>query len=371
MRAKERKVRVRKIENLIQSLSLRQVVLSLTIVVSLAGFLILTLWCNSKINSLSDQQAAKRWSEEGGYAQVSAFLAEDAGIDDFQIRSFENQLETALSEAAVVKENESARLYVDAYSAQGKITVVSEQSTLEANAIGIGGDFFFFHPLQLVSGRYFSGDELMQDFIILDEEAAWQLFGSSNIEGMSVDIAGVPHYVAGVIKRETGRFAQSAGLQNTVIYVSNDTLINYGISEGISCYEVVAPNPVKGFVYNTLKEKFGLNENEMLVVENSVRYSLDAMIPVVLDFGTRSMQNAAIHFPYWENIARGYEDIRALVLLFQFILLLIPAIILLIFLIIKWKNRKYKLKDIWMYLMDKKDRAFEKARAEKNKWEDF
>ena len=67
----------------------------------------------------------------------------------------------------------------------------------------------------------------------------------------------------------------------------------------------------------------------------------------------------------------GYEDVKAVVLLFQFILLLIPGIILFAAGIIKWKNRKYTLKDIWMILMDKKDRALEKARAEKNKWEHF
>ncbi len=360
-----------KIKEFIRSLSQLQIVLSLTVIILLAAFFGITVWCNHKIQNLEDQQAALRWNAEGGCAQVSAFFTRGLEVNDFQIMSFERELENALTEAAVTAENENARLYVDAYSAQGKITVISDQSTLEAKAIGIGGDFFFFHPLQLVSGGYFSGNDLMKDSIIVDEEAAWQLFGSSDIEGMSVTIGGVPHYISGVVKRQEGRFAENAGLNNTIIYVSAETLSEYGTSEGISCYEVAAPNPVKGFVYNTLKEKFGLKEDEMLVVENSSRYSLEAMIPVVLDFGIRSMQNSAVHFPYWENIARGYEDVRAVVLIIQFILLLIPGVIILTALIIKWKNRKYTVKDIWMYLMDKKDRAMEKARAEKNKWEHF
>ena len=354
-----------------QNVSRLQIVLSLISAVCLILFVAVTLWMNGKIENLPDQQAAARWSGEGGTAQVSSFFVREAQVDDFQIRSFEKQLESALSEAAVVQENPLARLFVDGYSAQGKITVVSEQSTLEASAIGVGGDFFFFHPLKLVSGSYFSGNDLMQDFVILDEEAAWQLFGSSDIQGMSVIIGGIPHYVAGVAEREKGRFAEGAGLKNTVVYVSYNTLSELGESEGIGCYEVAAPNPVKGFLYNTLKEKFGLKEDEMLVVENSSRYTLEAMIPVVLDFGTRSMQNAAVHFPYWENIARGYEDVRAVVLLLQLVLLLIPGSIFLAAAIIKWRNRKYTLKDIWMILMDKKDRALERARAEKNKWEHF
>lgn len=360
-----------KVKEFLQSLSRMQIFLFLTAVTSFIIFLVLTVWCSSRIDALADQQAARRWNSQGGYAQVSGFFARNAVVDDFQIRNFENQLESALADAAVVNENENTRLYVDAYSSLGRITIVSQQGELEAEAIGIGGDFFFFHPLQLSGGRYFSGDELMQDFVILDEEAAWQLFGSNDIEGMSVMIGGIPHYVAGVVEREKGRFAEGAGLKNTVVYVSGDTLSQYGTSEGISCYEVIAPNPVKGFVYHTFKEKFGVDEKDMLVVENSSRYGLEAMIPVVMDFGLRSMQNAAIHFPYWENIARGYEDIRAAVLLLQFLFLMIPSVILLVFLCIRWKNRKYKAKDIWMYLMDKKDRVLEEAKAKKSKKEDF
>ena len=191
----------------------------LTVLISLMLFFIVTFWWNSKVSDLRDQQAAKRWSEDGGYAQVSVFVTKEASVDDFQIKSFEKQLESVLSEAAVTSENENARLYIDAYSSQGKITVVSSQSTLETDAIGVGGDFFFFHPLQLVSGRYFSGEELMQDFIILDEEAAWQLFGSNDIEGMNVMINGVPHYVAGVIRREKGRLEKNTGIQKKIIYL--------------------------------------------------------------------------------------------------------------------------------------------------------
>ncbi len=322
----------------IRNLSFKQLMLSLTVIVCLMLFLLITIWSNRQIASLADQQAAKRWDEKGGAAQVSSFFAKETSVDELQIKTFEHQLETALQEAAITQENENSRLYVDAYSGMGEITVSSMQGTLTANAVGIGGDFFLFHPLTLIDGGYFSGNDLMKDSVILDEEAAWQLFGSSEIEGMSVMIGEVPHYVAGVVKREGGRFAEGAGLDKTIIYVSYETLSAYGNCEGISTYEVVAPNPVKGFLTGTLKEKFGLDENEMFVVENSSRYSLEAMIPVVLDFGIRSMQNAAVSFPYWENIARGYEDIRALMLVFQTILLFIPTVIVLCALII---NRKY------------------------------
>ena len=351
----------------LQKLSYRQRIGLVTVLVSFLLFVILTLWSDHQIAGVSEQQAAKRWDQEGRAAQVSSFFVKDTKVDEFMIQSFEYRLENALKEAAIVKESENSRLYIDAYSAKGKITVVSSQSTLEADAIGIGGDFFFFHPMTLVSGSYFSGNDLMKDSVILDEEAAWQLFGSNDIEGMSVMIGGVPHYVSGVVKRQTGRFAQAAGLNKTVVYVSYDSLSQYGNSEGISTYELTAPNPVKGFVYQTVKEKFGLTEEEMVVVENSSRYSMEAMILVVLDFGIRSMQNAAVSYPYWENIARGYEDVRALVLIGQALLLLIAGSIIFSFLIIKWRNRTLTGRDIVLYLTEHRDHFLQKVREQKGR----
>lgn len=363
-----------KIKQFFGSLTPKQMIFSLTAIFSFVLWLVLTLWIHGKIGGLIDQQAAIRWDEEGKSAQISCFLSEEADFDEMGIMGFEKQLEQSLLEVLPADEQDvenGKRLFIDAYSSLGKVTVKSEKGSLEADAVGIGGDFFLFHPLQLVSGGYFSGNDLMKDSIILDEDAAWQLFGSSDIAGKSVTIGDVPHYVSGVVKRQEGRFAENAGLKETVVYVSNETLSNYGKSSGINVYEVTAPNPVKGFVYKCVKEKLGVEEEDMIVVENSSRYTPEALIPVILEFGSRSMQNFAVRFPYWENIARAWEDVSALVLLFQFVFLLIPAVIITVFLIIKWKNRNFTWKDVGNFIINTKDRIVQKAESEKDKWEHF
>lgn len=365
---------VLRIKQWMRSLSTKEIVLSLVVIISLIVFLILTIWSNHQVAQLSDQQTARRWDQEGGSAQVSCFLAEHVEVDEYTILKFEKELEKSLTEVLseeTQEEEGDKRLFIDAYSSQGTIEVTNGKGKLEAPAIGVGGDFFLFHPLQLVSGGYFSGNDLMKDSVILDEDAAWQLFGSNDIAGKSVMIGNVPHYVVGVVKRQQGRFAESAGLDKTVVYVSNETLTEYGTSQGISVYEVTAPNPVKGFVYSCVKEKLGIAESDMVVVENSARYSLEKLIPVILDFGTRSMQNRAVQFPYWENIARGWEDVKALVLLFQFIFLLIPAGIVCGFLIYKWRNKKWTWRDAANFLVDSKDKLIIKVKGEKDKWQDF
>ncbi len=333
-----------KVKLWINRLSFGQKMLSLTVFLCLMIFFIITVYKQNMINALKDQQAAVRWDEKGQTAQVSSFFGKETAVDEMQIKNFEHEMETALKDAAVNGENNAnARLFVDAYSSMGKITIASEQGTIEANAVGIGGDFFLFHPLTLLEGSYFSGNDLMKDSVILDEDAAWQLFGSNQIAGKSVMIGNTPHYIVGVVKRENGRLQEAAGLDQTVVYVSHETLSAFGDSGGISTYELIAPNPVKGFVLHTVKEKFGLQETEMVVVENSARFSLEAILSVIMDFGIRSMQDTAVQFPYWENVARGYEDICAVLLIFQGFFICIPAGILFSIFVINRKEMKRQM----------------------------
>lgn len=358
----------------LKNLTPRQLLLSCITIASLLLYLILSFWIGGRIKSLSDQQAAARWDSSGGSAQISCYFTKDVEADDFMIGSFERQLETMLMEVlpeeAYSGEN-GKRLILDAYSSLGTITITSESGKLETNAVGVGGDFFYFHPYRLVSGAYLTGGDLMSDGVVLDEDAAWQLFGSSDIAGQSVMIGETPHHVAGVIERPDDRLSRKAGLNKSIVFVSNETLSQYGTSDGIGTYELIAPNPVKSFVYSAVKEKLGPKEEQMLVVENSSRYGFEAILGVILDFGTRSMQDYAIRYPYWENVARGNEDIAALVLVLRIILLLIPAGILIPALIIKWKHRTFTLKDLGNALVEKKDQMLERARGEKDKWKHF
>ena len=360
-----------KIKNFIKSLTLRQIVLSVTVILCLLFWCSLTIFSTVKKNGLMDQTAADRWSEENDAAQISCFFTESTKVDKNEIKSFEHQLDSVLLESSITAPNENARLWADAYSALGKITLSSEKATLEADAVGIGGDFFLFHPVQLLNGAYFSGNDLMYDKIVIDEDAAWQLFGSNDVVGMSVRIGGVPHYVAGVIRRAEGRFNEAAGLGKTVVYVSYETLSELGATEGINTYEVVMPNPVKDFAYTKVKEKFGIDENGMWVVENSSRFNLKGLLTVISEFGMRSMNDHAIRYPYWENVARGWEDVLAFILVLQILSLLIPAIIISVTLVTMWKRKEWTWRDVGHFLIACKEKLADRFHSEKNKWKYF
>lgn len=330
-------------------------------IVSFLIFLILygiTAWLS---NAQLSQQMADRWSDEKDVSQISCFFSTNAMVTIDSIEMFRQSIDSALQEASIVQDspNAGARLWADAYSADGRITISSERATLTADAIGIGGDFFQFHPLQLLYGSYFSESNLNQDYCILDEDAAWQLFGSNDIAGMTVTINQIPHLIAGVVRRDEGRLEEAAGLDSTVVYVSYSTLTNLGSSNGINHYEIVMPNPVSGYAYNYVKDNIGVAEKDVEVVENSTRYDLLKRFQVMGGFGTRSMNGKAIIYPYWENIARGYEDIIALITLFAVLFLLYPLVLLIIFIIICWKKKTWTVKGIYLFLLDKWERKRE------------
>ena len=223
-----------------------------------------------------------------------------------------------------------------------------------------------FHPLKLLSGSYFSGNDVMTDYCLLDQDTAWQLFGSNDVAGQIVYISGIPHVVTGVVERPEGKLYRSAGLDGTCVYVSYATLNQYGLNHGINHYEILMPNPVTDFAYHYVKERLGADEKETEIVENSRRYSLMERWKRLPKFDTRAMNGRAIIYPYWENVARGYEDILGVLTLFEMLALLITVILGGLLSIVLWKNKGWTVKEKWLRLKDKLVRRVERGREKRS-----
>lgn len=330
-----------------RNLTLRQIICAITGAVSFVLFLFLTWFGGHIANGLLDQQTAKRWSQEKDAAQISCFFSQGTEVTRETVLRFESELTKALQEESITSDsaNPGARLWADAYSASGKITLQNGKKSVTAKAIGVAGDFFLFHPLKLLYGSLFSGSDIMQDYVVIDEDMAWQLFGSNDVAGMQVTINNVPHIVSGVIERESGHMNDAAGNDVTCVYVSYSSLEEYGENYGINCYEIVMPNPITGYALAMVKEKIGFEDNEVSCIENSSRYSMLSLGGVLLSFTSRSMGEKAIIYPYWENVARGWEDVLARLLLLRVILLLIPCVMLIILVVKLWKKRTWNWRD--------------------------
>ncbi len=313
-------------------LSRRQVKGFITIIICLLIFLSFTIFTVVKESTLYDQQAAKRWSADGGTAQISCFYpVNTVALDDYYFLNMEHTIETALNDASIQAANEKARQFCDAYSVTGTITLESEYGMTTVQTVGVAGDFFFFHPAALLGGSYIGGDMLMQDGVLIDEDAAWQLFGSNDVTDMNVMIEGMPYHIAGVIDRDEGHFENAAGLEKSVCYVSLETLTKYGTVNGSYTYEIAMPDPVNDFALTTVNTALNQEEEIVKVVENSRRYDFYPLLLTIKDFGIRSMSRSGIVFPYWENIARAYEDVFAVCLFIKLIMILTVLIRLILY----------------------------------------
>ena len=171
---------------------------------------------------LSTQQIASEWSAEDSYAQISCFFSKDAAVTKDYVIQLEQKLKTALQEASEDTSDVNGRTLVDCYSTKGELTLYSDRASITARAFGVGGDFFTFHPLKLLSGSYFDGEDLNKDGVVIDENVAWQLFGSNNVAGMYVEINGVQYPVRGVVKSDKGYFSDAADEEAATVYVSYD-----------------------------------------------------------------------------------------------------------------------------------------------------
>ena len=361
-------------------------------------------------STIYDQLEGQRWSDGIRCGQVSMFFSESYGVNLDKISEFEFNINKGLIsdgyQDASANLQDGSAVWNDCYSAMGSIAVTRDKRTVNAVAIGVGGDFFQFHPMQLLSGNYFTGDAVMKDYVILDDDLAWQLFGSDNIIGETITLGGVPHYIAGVVKRDSGKYVKAAGLNFPTIYLSYESLATYGTidssvlatdgslgsisekkstddedeagnsdfnadSNGIICMEVVMPNPVDNYARNFVIEKLGLNTNIVEVVDNSARFDNTHLSKVITGFHLRGMQMKPLIYPYWENNARAFENIMALILVVQFVFAVVAFIMAAAFVVQSYRRRRWRVGDIVRKFLDWKYDIESGVKKHNAKWKYF
>ena len=305
----------------------------------------------------SDLHAGARFSQEEPYAQISCFFAQGEEIPPERTREFAFKLESGLITNAIEQDDPDARLFLTCHFAEGSVSLSRETKQVTADAIGTGGDYFFFHPVPLVSGMYYNADALSDDQVLIDETLAWQLFGGFDVEGQTLFVEGKEHVVRGVVKTGKGRLREAAGNAGALIYLPVETLLESGTVRGtegsISGFEAVLPNPVRAFAADLVRKQLAFDETQMKITDQETRFENAALLRVLKSFGTRSMAGSLFSYPYWENVARGTEDILALVLLLQAVFVAVPAVLLVIFIIQTYRHKTWTAEGLFELVNDR------------------
>ncbi len=331
---------------------------------SLSGLCYLFLALLSR--SLPDQRAALAWDASGGSRQVSAFISQDEQMIPDQLIAQRKSVDNALSEAGLTPPSENARLWVDAYSTRGKLTLTTPRTAQEMQVIGVGGDFFLFHPYKLVSGAYFGASDLMRNRIVLDETAAWQLFGATQVESMSLTIDGIDYTVAGVIQNETDDAVVGALNGSPIVIVPFEALGD----AAITCYEAILPEAVKGLALTTFQNSLTAAPENMQLRENSTRYTLWKLLEALPNFAARGVQVKPLIYPYWENAALTVENYAMLAAAGVVLFAIYPIAALIVWLCIRWKKRTWHVRRIRDWIVSRIDARNDRAYYRKKKAED-
>ena len=304
---------------------------------------------------LKSQQMASRWSEKRDVAQISCFFAAGSNVTPDTFVAFEHGLDSALMEASITLDgkNPGARLWVDAYSAPGEIFLQSDYGSVQSRALGVGGEFFLFHPLKLLSGNYFSGDTLNQDYCMLDQDLAWQLYGSNDVAGKYLSVNDQLLVISGVVERPQGKLYTAAGLEKPLVYLPYETLQKLGKCGEINHYEILMPNPVEGFAGKIVEEKIGVSGEQTEIINNSERYGFLQRLTLWTKLYTRSMNGKAIIYPYWENIARYYEDVLARISVVILACIAYAVLVLLALIVIWYRHRTWTASSVIRKLQDR------------------
>lgn len=314
---------------------------------------------NRLVNDISMQHPDKRWSGsdiQSGY--VAVYLADSEALAEEDIQTYKQSYDNFLKEDSF-EIPENARLYADAYSTQGRLEAAKEYGNagVNVNVTAIGGDFFNIHTMELLYGSYICGDDIMKDGVVLDENAAWNLYGSSNIVGKYIYINNDPYYICGVVKPASGKSAKKTYGDQSRIFMHFASYKKYNENAGITCYEVLYPDVINNYAVNCVKKAMGLDENEsereIEIVNMSRRFSLSSLWKVLSSYGTRSQKTHAIRYPYWENECRRTEDFASLVLVWNALFIIIALIVVMPACVFLFRKIKSGIQIFYGYILER------------------
>ena len=289
--------------------------------------LFLRLTSDRIASSRGEQTAAERFSTETlTNDSLSLFLPSSAGATGETVLSFRQSMEQTLLNDSIL--SGGGRLYVDAYSGFAPLGVSTDRGSVQAEAGYVGGDFFFLHPFELLNGSYLPSEPIDPMLILLDDRAAWTLFGALDIAGFTCTVNGERFTVAGVFRSEDDALYGNAPR----VYLPYEAFGGEN-APPVTCYEAVLPEPVKEYAMGLLQSAASSYKENGIFKQTGSRFELSSLLNTLKSLPQRGVRTQEIAFPYWENIACVNEDRCALLLFGRLIvygLLLLSALILLI-----------------------------------------
>lgn len=193
-------------------------------------------------------------------------------------------------------------------------SVVSVSETVEAQIIGVEGNFTAFHPFAFESGGFIPQEVIDTRVIVLNNNLAWRFFRSYDVVGRKVLLWGQEFTVIGVVSEPSDSLAGKTGSEDLRAYVHFAALEVYANSSttgmaqdvAIMCYEAMLPELVRGVartdILNALPT-YNSASPQLYVLSNTGRFGVDDVFKYMWPIGHMATELESYEFPFWEKAA--------------------------------------------------------------------
>ena len=290
-------------------------------IICLSLIILAQIGYNVQSESLVTGQAYRRWANgRDDFAQVSCFIPENLKFTEDNINLLRTSIKQGHQECSGGTPNRENSSLVDTFSTMRNLNVKNSRTEYKADVFGVGGNFFYFHQLQLASGSYFSDENTMKDLAVLDEKLAWELFGSVDILGQTISVKGENFTVCGVVKLESCYAAKKTNGINPKLFVSYERLKKVLDSElPITCYEMIMQEPNEKFSYQLIETKLGDYKEQIETKEISGRFRKLTLLAQLKSHWNRIIRTKPIAYPFWENAFLICESLALACLIVKYI----------------------------------------------------
>ena len=264
---------------------------SISIVVTLliAGILlwsILSIRAITSIQTLQYEAERCQGPSEQTYSQVSVFW-NDGEMDSGQAKTLAEELQASFP-------TEDIPPFVTAYGAKCSGLAVYAHRSTEAELWSVSRDFFTLHAFSMTEGGPGTFADTGSE-AVLNEAAAFALFGSSDCIGEDIQISGLGWRVIAVIREPDGAANEAAfGTAPRIFLPIAD-------NDPVTFYEAILPEYYTGYAAQSLQNATGRT-----VTSSTGRFCLPRLWEQVKDF-FRSPPEQTPSLPPWEQAARLAE----------------------------------------------------------------
>ncbi len=253
---------------------------------------VLLFWCAWSIHVITRDQVfqyeAERWQgpSEQSYSQVSVFWNEGE-MNAAQAEALSNELRSSFP-------TEEIPPFVTAWGAKSSGLASYAHRRAEAELWSVSKDFFTLHAFSMAEGGPGTFADTGSE-AVLNEAAAFSLFGSNDCIGEAFQMNGLGWRVIAVIKEPAGAANEAAfgAAPRIVLPIADDASVTF--------YETILPEYYAGYVAQSLQNATG-----QIVTSSTGRFRLSRLWEQVKDF-FRTPPGETPPLPPWEQAARLAE----------------------------------------------------------------